>query len=50
METLVFGITPRDAATYLQVSVILGLAALGAGYIPALRIARMNPTSALRSQ
>jgi ABC-type antimicrobial peptide transport system permease subunit len=50
METLVSGVTPRDAATYLQVSVLLGLAAVCAGYLPALRITRMDPTSALRAQ
>jgi predicted permease len=50
METLVFGVTPRDAATYLQVSVLLGVAAVCAGYLPALRITRIDPTSALRSQ
>ena len=50
MEALVFGVTPRDATTYVQVAVLLGVAAICAGYIPALRITRMNPTAALRSQ
>ena len=50
METLVFGVTPRDVATYLQVSVLLGVAAVCAGYLPAQRITRMDPTSALRAQ
>ena len=50
METLVFGVTPRDVATYLQVSVLLGVTAVCAGYLPAQRITRMDPTSALRSQ
>jgi predicted permease len=50
MEALVFGVTPRDITTYVQVSVLLGVAAIGAGYLPALRITRMDPTSALRAQ
>jgi predicted permease len=50
MKTLVFGVTPHDAATYFQVSVLLGIAAVCAGYLPAQRITRMDPTSALRSQ
>lgn len=50
MEPLVFGVTPQDASTYLQVSVLLGVAGVCASYLPALRITRMDPTAALRSQ
>ena len=50
METLVFGITPHDPVTYAQVSAILGLTAICAGYLPARRITRIDPASALRAE
>jgi ABC-type antimicrobial peptide transport system permease subunit len=50
MESLVFGVTPGDPITYVQVSAILGLSAMCAGYLPARRITRMDPTSALRAE
>jgi putative ABC transport system permease protein len=49
MDTLVFGVTPHDPVTYAQVAAILGVTALGAGYLPARRITRVDPTSALRA-
>lgn len=50
MESLVFGVTPHDPVTYAQVSAILGLTAICAGYLPARRITRIDPTSALRAE
>jgi predicted permease len=50
MESLVFGVTPHDPVTYAEVSALLGLTALGAGYLPARRITRIDPTSALRAE
>ena len=50
MESLVFGVTPHDAVTYAQVSALLGLTAICAGYLPARRITRIDPTSALRAE
>lgn len=50
MESLVFGVTPHDPVTYGQVSAILGLTAICAGYLPARRITRIDPASALRAE
>jgi len=50
MESLVFGVTPHDPVTYAQVSAILGLTAICAGYLPARRITRIDPASALRAE
>jgi predicted permease len=50
MESLVFGVTPGDPITYVQVCAILGLSAICAGYLPARRITRMDPTAALRAE
>ena len=50
MESLVFGVTPHDPVTYAQVSAILGLTAICAGYLPARRITRIDPTAALRAE
>jgi putative ABC transport system permease protein len=49
MASLVFGVTPHDPATYSLVAAILALTAVGAGYLPARRVTRMDPTSALRA-
>lgn len=46
---LLYGVTPLDAATFTAVPVaVVGLAAL-ASYLPALRAARAQPLSALRT-
>jgi putative ABC transport system permease protein len=50
MESLVFGVTPHDPVTYAQVSATLGLTAICAGYLPARRITRIDPASALRAE
>jgi ABC-type antimicrobial peptide transport system permease subunit len=50
MEALVFGVTPHDPLTYVVVSAILGVTAIAAGYLPARRITRIDPTVALRTE
>ena len=48
MATLLFGVQPTDPATFLSVSAILGVVALAASYIPALRATKVDPMKALR--
>jgi putative ABC transport system permease protein len=49
VAALLFGVTATDPTTYGVVISVLALVALGACFIPALRAARVNPTSALRA-
>jgi putative ABC transport system permease protein len=48
MATLLFGVTPRDIATYATVLGVLFVVAVAASYIPARRAARTEPLIALR--
>jgi predicted permease len=48
MESLLFGVHSSDAVTFASVALLLGLVALVASYVPAMRAARINPTAALR--
>jgi putative ABC transport system permease protein len=50
MRSLLFGISPLDPLTYVIVPLVLAMAALLAGYIPARRAASVNPVEALRSE
>jgi predicted permease len=50
LESLLFGVTAGDPATYASVALCLLLAALAASIIPALRIARLNPAETLRHE
>ncbi|HKZ81751.1 MAG TPA: ABC transporter permease [Pyrinomonadaceae bacterium] len=48
MRTLLFGVTPTDAATLFYVSILLLLVSLLACYIPARRATKVDPLVALR--
>jgi predicted permease len=50
VEALLFGLTPRDPATLAVTVITLGIAALLAGYLPARRASRIEPTVALRAE
>jgi putative ABC transport system permease protein len=50
MQTLLFAVTPTDAATFAAVTVLLPGAALLACYVPARRAARIDPQVALRCE
>jgi Acidobacterial duplicated orphan permease len=48
MASLLFGVGPTDAVTFVAVPVLLALVALFASYIPARRAMRVDPMVALR--
>jgi len=48
LEKMLFQVTPHDPATMVAVAALLAVAAIGAGWIPARRAARVDPLVALR--
>lgn len=50
LSSMVFGISPRDPATIAAVSALLGLVALGACLLPAIRAGRTDPLETLRAE
>jgi predicted permease len=50
MSSLLFGVTPVDAATFAVAATVLVIAALAASYIPARRAAAVDPVQTLTAQ
>ena len=50
LANLLFGVSATDAATFTAVPFLLGLMALLASYLPALRATRIAPSVALRNE
>lgn len=50
ISSLVFGVSTRDALTYISVSALLGAVALSATLIPAWRATRVDPMRTLRDE
>jgi len=50
LQSLLFGVGPRDPLTFVIVPIVLMGVALIAAYVPARRAARLDPMQALRTQ
>ena len=50
LKSLLFGVGPRDVATFVTVPLVLVAVALAAAYVPARRASRLDPMDALRSE
>jgi ABC-type antimicrobial peptide transport system permease subunit len=50
LETLLFGLTPLDPTTFIEVSVLFAAVAAVAAYVPAHRAAALDPNAALRCE
>jgi ABC-type antimicrobial peptide transport system permease subunit len=48
MTAFLFGVSPFDVSTYATAGLILSLAGIAAGFMPARRATRIDPSAALR--
>jgi ABC-type antimicrobial peptide transport system permease subunit len=49
LESLLFGVTPGDPVTFIEIGALLIVVATVAGYFPARRASRIDPMVALRA-
>jgi ABC-type antimicrobial peptide transport system permease subunit len=50
LRSMLYGVSPSDPATYAVAALSLLACAVGAGYLPARRAARIDPSIALRAE
>jgi putative ABC transport system permease protein len=50
LATLLYGVPVTDLAVFVGIPLLLGVVAVGASWVPALRAARINPLVAMRSE
>jgi ABC-type antimicrobial peptide transport system permease subunit len=50
LRQMIWGVKPTDPLTFLGVALIFLLVAAGASFLPALRVARLDPATTLRSE
>jgi ABC-type antimicrobial peptide transport system permease subunit len=50
IESMLFGLTPRDPATIAGAAAAIVLVSLAAAYVPAIRASRVDPMVALRAE
>jgi putative ABC transport system permease protein len=50
LQRFLYEVRPTDVSSFASAALLLGLAALGASYVPARRAARLDPVDAMRQQ